>query len=196
MAHSRARGHSDRRNLNGVYRVTANVEGRRSSACVHECVGWGVGPRLRDQARAAGGGSWKRVRVEELEVNGEGLTLRFARKRTVRHFVERVVRRTLAAAERTMGRYSFLTFFAFAWGIAEAVGRGLAALFGAVPRLGLWFFDHLVLTLPLVMVLQVGMLLLLISRWIPTWIDNAYRHENRADNLGSLRRVPRGPAAT
>ncbi len=186
----------NRRNLNGVYRVTASVEGRRASACVQECVGWGVETRLRDQAKAAGGGSWKRVPVEELEVTGEGLTVRFARKRTARHFVERVVRRALAAVERAMGRYSFLTFFACAWAIAEAVGRGLAALFGAAPRLGLWFFDHVLFTVPLVMVLQVGAVLVLISRWIPTWIDNAYRHENRADNLGSLRRVPRSPAAT
>ena len=186
----------NRRNLDGVYRVTASVQGRRASACVHECVGWGVETRLRDQAVAVGGGRWKRVPVEELEVTGAGTTLLFARRRTARHFVERVVRRTLAAAERTMGRYSFLTFFVSAWAIAEAVGRGLAALFGKAPRLGLWFFDHLLLTVPLVMVLQVGVVLLLISRRIPTCIDNAYRHENRADNLGSLRRVPRGPAAT
>jgi peptidase M28-like protein len=103
----------NRRNLNGVYRATARVEGRRASAGVHECVGWGV-----------------------------------------------------------------------------------EALFGSAPRLGLWFFDHLLLTLPLVMILQVATVLLLISRWVPTWIDNAYRHENGADNLGSLRRVPRGPAPT
>jgi hypothetical protein len=29
---------------------------------------------------------------------------------------------------------------------------------------------------------------------VPTWIDNAYRHENRTDNVGSLRRVA-SPAA-
>jgi hypothetical protein len=52
------------------------------------------------------------------------------------------------------------------------------------------------LTVPLVMALQVGAVLILISRGIPTWTDNAYRHENRADNLGSLRRVPRRPSAT
>jgi hypothetical protein len=30
---------------------------------------------------------------------------------------------------------------------------------------------------------------------IPTWIDNAYRHDSRADNLSSLRRVAPGPVA-
>jgi hypothetical protein len=186
----------NRRNLNGVYRATASVEGRRASACVHECVGWGVETRLRDQARAAGGARWKRVPIEELEVTGSGVTLRFARRRTLRHFVERGARRALAAVERTMGRYAFLTFFASAWAIAEGVGRGLAALFEFAPGLGLWFFAHTLLTVPVVMALQVGAVLFLISHAIPTWIDNAYRHANRADNLGSLRRVPRGPSAT
>ena len=27
------------------------------------------------------------------------------------------------------------------------------------------------------------------ARRIPAWIDNGYRHENRADTLGSLRRI-------
>jgi Peptidase family M28 len=179
----------NRRNLNAVYRVAATVEGRRATARVRECVGWGVETRLRDQATAAIGGRLARVPVEELEVTGEALTLRFARRRTARHFVERVVRRALAAVERAMGRYSFLAFFASAWAIAEAVGRGLAALFAVAPGLGLWFFDHALLTVPLLMALQVGAVLCLISRLIPTWIDNAYRHESRADNLGSLRRV-------
>jgi hypothetical protein len=184
----------NRRNLNGVYRVTAAVEGRRARARVEDCVGWGVETRLRDQARAAGGGErWKRVAVEDLELTGAGATLRFARRRTVRHFLERVVRRALAAVERAMGRYTFLAFFAFAWAIAELVGRGLAALFAVAPGLGLWFFEHALLTVPFVMALQVGAVLHLIARRIPTWIDNAYRHENRADNLGSLRRVTARP---
>ncbi len=184
----------NRRNLNGVYRVSASVEGRRASVRVLECVGWGVETRLRDQVAAAHLGPVKRVAVEELEVTCGGSALRFGRRRTMRHYVERVARRAVAAVERAMGRYAFLAFFAFAWAIAELVGRGLAALFGVAPRLGLWFFDHTLFTVPAVMALQVGAVVYLISRWIPTWIDNAYRHENRADNLGSLRRVASLPS--
>jgi hypothetical protein len=38
-------------------------------------------------------------------------------------------------------------------------------------------------------VLQIGVLVYLMARRIPTWIDNHYKHENRADNMGSLRRL-------
>ena len=185
----------NRRNLNGVYRATAAVDGRRATLRLHESVGWGVETRLRDQAAATAGRGerWRRVPVEELEVTGTDPPLRFARRRTVHHFLERLGRRAVAALERAMGRYSFLAFFAFAWAIAELVGRGLAALFAAAPAFGTWFFAYAVLTVPLVLAAQVGAVLYLITRRIPTWIDNAYRHENRADNLGSLRRVASSP---
>jgi hypothetical protein len=51
-----------------------------------------------------------------------------------------------------------------------------------------------------IVVFELAFLLYMMVRRIPTWIDNGYRHENRADNVGSLRRVPhheataRGPA--
>ncbi len=32
-------------------------------------------------------------------------------------------------------------------------------------------------------------LLQLMTRRVPAWIDNGYKHQNKADNLGSLRRV-------
>jgi hypothetical protein len=38
---------------------------------------------------------------------------------------------------------------------------------------------------------EVAILLHLMARRVPAWIDNAYKHENRPDNLGSLRRVGR-----
>ena len=39
--------------------------------------------------------------------------------------------------------------------------------------------------------LQLAVLLRFFTRELPTWMDNAYRHENLADNLRSLRRVSR-----
>ena len=53
-----------------------------------------------------------------------------------------------------------------------------------------WFFDWAPITIPLVLFLQLALLVRLMARDIPTWIDNSYRHENRADNMGSLRRLP------
>jgi hypothetical protein len=182
----------NRRNLNGVYRARATVEGRRAVAQVDGIVAWGVETRLRDQAAAAAaerGEAWRRVPVEELELVGEGLRLRFARRRTVRHYLERIGRRAVAIVERAMGRYSFLAFFATAWLVAEVVGRALTAAVIAFPAFGALFFAHVYVSVPMVLALQVGATLYLMMRPIPTWIDNAYRHENRADNLGSLRRV-------
>ena len=49
--------------------------------------------------------------------------------------------------------------------------------------------SQLLLTLLAVVAVEIAILLYMMARRIPTWIDNAYRHENRADNLGSLRRV-------
>jgi hypothetical protein len=40
-----------------------------------------------------------------------------------------------------------------------------------------------------VVAVELGILLHLMARRVPAWIDNGYRHENRGDNLGSLRRV-------
>ena len=52
-----------------------------------------------------------------------------------------------------------------------------------------WFFNYQWMTIPIVLVVQIGLLLYLMVRQIPTWIDNNYRHDNRADNMGSLRRA-------
>jgi hypothetical protein len=51
------------------------------------------------------------------------------------------------------------------------------------------FFRYSWATIPAILVVQIAILLYLMVRMIPTWIDNNYRHDNRADNMGSLRRV-------
>jgi len=96
--------------------------------------------------------------------------------------------RALAWAEKQMGRYSFIAFFLFAYLIAKAVGWALGAAFARSFAFQEWFFAYEWVTIPLVLVLQIGVLVYLMARRIPTWIDNHYKHENRADNMGSLRR--------
>src|SRR6266566_6472804 len=61
--------------------------------------------------------------------------------------------------------------------------------FDLSPRFAIWVASHTTVTLVAVVVTELAILLYLMTRRIPTWIDNGYRHENRADNLGSLRRV-------
>ncbi len=182
----------NRRNLNSVYRVAASLDGKRATARLLDTVGWGVETRLRDDvARVCGkGGAWERVRIDELELAANGTRLRFARRLTLRDRLARLYHRTVAAVERWMGRYTFITFFAVAFLVAKLFGWGFSYAFRASFAFQSWFFAHPWLTLPLAIALQLGVLLYLMARQIPTWIDNSYRHENRADNLGSLRRLP------
>jgi hypothetical protein len=72
------------------------------------------------------------------------------------------------------------------------IGFAVTNLFGwAMDRLPAFgsFVDRNILWVFLATVaLQVAILARLFSRKLPTWMDNAYRNENRADNLGSLGR--------
>jgi len=134
------------------------------------------------------------VPVDELEVSGQELGLRFAR-RSGHHLLERSWQRAIAAVESLMGRHSFLTFFGLAWLVSHAVGRGLELAVQRFTDFGVWFFEHGWLTIPVLLASQTGVTLYLMMKRIPTWIDNAYRHDSRADNLSSLRRVAPGPVA-
>ena len=51
------------------------------------------------------------------------------------------------------------------------------------------FFRYFAFNLGLTIVLQLWAVVWLVGKKIPTMIDNAYRHLNKADNLRSLRRA-------
>ena len=75
--------------------------------------------------------------------------------------------------------------------------RGLATLTGWLmdwsfdrwPGFALWVASHPGITITAIILLEFAILLHLMARRIPAWIDNSYKHANRADNLGSLKRV-------
>jgi hypothetical protein len=48
--------------------------------------------------------------------------------------------------------------------------------------------DYYLLVIVSFLAFQLLVLFRLFTRELPTWMDNAYRHRNRADNLRSLRR--------
>jgi hypothetical protein len=182
----------NRRNLNGVYVATVAFDGTRARAALGPIAGWGVEVRLGQQAAElarARGERWEHVPIEELEVSGQETHLRFQRRPSWRQRLERLRHEIQARAERAMGRHSFFTFFVAALGVAELAGRLLEQVVRRLPAFGIWFFDHMLLTVPLLIAAQMAVTLYLMARVIPTWIDNAYRHESRADNLDSLRRV-------
>jgi hypothetical protein len=102
--------------------------------------------------------------------------------------IQSVAHETLGALERFMGANTFLAFFGAAFLLAKAVEAVMAQAFR-------WsafqeqFFRYFAITLPASIVLQLCAVIWLVGRKIPTMIDNAYRHLNRADNLRSLRRA-------
>jgi hypothetical protein len=82
---------------------------------------------------------------------------------------------------------TFLAFFGAAFLLARGVeARGLALRCDALHEA---FFRHFAASFAVVILLQIGGVVWLVGRKIPTTIDNAYRHLNRDDNLGSRRRV-------
>jgi len=97
--------------------------------------------------------------------------------------------RVIAALEAVVRNGIFLTFFALAWALAHVFGWALDRSFDLCPHFAVWVATHAALTFVTVVTVEIAILLYMMARRIPTWIDNAYRHENRADNLGSLKRI-------
>lgn len=191
----------NRRNLNMVYRVDAQIEKttRKAAVEVRGVVGWGVDTRLSEdvaELAAARGFRFRQVCVEHLTVRrGEELYV-YARLPSLARELRRGADRALAWLERSMGRFSFLTLFAAAYLLAQIVGRSLEFALGRWTWFDTAFLRYPALSIPLVVAVHLGALVFVMIRLIPTWIDNHYWHENRADNMGSLRRwaVSRRPS--
>jgi len=158
-----------------------------------------VHTRLRHEvdhqlARSAGNGSrgaYERLPVQEIELTTREGTLRFsARTRGLVSALHALARQALGSFERFMGSNTFLVFFAVAFLLARVFDLALSLVFARLPGFATWFFDWFALALPVTVAAQLAVLLWLIGTKIPTMIDNAYRHLNKADNLRSLSRVP------
>src|SRR5213592_28000 len=179
----------NRRNVNGVYGAAATIEGNRAQVLVGGLLGWGVEARLRDEVVQACGGRPRQVPLEELQVTGDGVRLRFARITTPWGRLRRLWHDAVLLAQGIVRRFLFVTFFAAAYALAQLFGWGFDWAFETWPRFGLWVADHVGLTITVTIVVEMAILLQLMTRRIPAWIDNGYKHQNKADNLGSLRRV-------
>ncbi|MGH9260525.1 MAG: hypothetical protein ACRD08_11615, partial [Acidimicrobiales bacterium] len=183
----------NRRNLNAVYRASVTTNGTRATARLTEILAWGVEPRLRDEVAetcADLGRSWVRERVDELEIEGaDGVRLRFLRGMTPARRLAQRYHRVVAWTQTVVRTWLFFSFFGLAYVLGQLVSWGFDVTFERWPTFGLWVAGHTTLTLTLVLVVEVTILLHLMARRIPAWIDNGYRHVSRADNLGSLRRI-------
>jgi len=182
----------NRRNLNAVYRATVERRGGRAVAHLGDIVDWGVETRLSQQvaeACAARLESWTPEPVDELEVVGDGVRLHFAGRRSLFDRLRQGFHNAMSAAQAVVRRFLFISFFAFAYILANVVSWLLDRAFDLWPGFALWVADHIGITLTAIVLLEVAILLHLMARRVPAWIDNAYRHQNKADNLGSLRRI-------
>ena len=183
----------NRRNLNAIYRAEAEVDEARREARVvlREPLHWGVETRLRDEVRELcrqRGRVYRRVWLDRMRVSDGVQKFAYGRRLTLLDDLRRYGMRGLAWLERMLGHFSFLAFFGVAYVIAIVVSGVINWGFSLSFAFQTWFFNYQWLTIPIVLVIQIGLLLYLMVRRIPTWIDNHYRHENRSDNMGSLRR--------
>ncbi len=190
----------NRRNINGLYRVNAEIEEGRARCRDLEILDWGVHTRLHHEVedhlvlRGSGSrGAYQPVNVRELEVAAPRGTLLFSRRRRgIFAALYAAVHQATGSFERFMGSNTFLVFFGVAYLLARVFDLVITFVFAHMQDFAQWFFDWFTITLPVTVAVQLAVLLWLIGTKIPTLIDNAYRHLNKADNLRSLRRVSDG----
>jgi hypothetical protein len=181
----------NRRNLNGLYRVDLSMADGVARCERPRIAAWGVDTRLAAElaSQLPPGTVQERLPVRRLELEtADGVIAFESGRRTTMHALEAAGHDAVGALERLMGANTFLAFFGAAFLLAKAVEHGLALAFrwSAFQEL---FFRYFAVTLPLTIVLQLWAVIWLVGKKIPTLIDNAYRHLNKADNLRSLRRV-------
>ena len=177
--------------MNAVYgaAVTIAPGGNSARAQVGGMIGWGVETRLKDEVLQACGGEPRRVPLEDLEVTGHGVQLHFARPGTLGGRLRRLWHGAVLLAQGFVRRFLFVTFFGVAYVLGQLFGWAYDWAFETWPRFGLWVADHVALTITITIVVEMAILLQLMTRRIPAWIDNGYKHANKADNLSSLKRV-------
>ncbi len=182
----------NRRNINGLYRVRAEITGDRANCGDLQILDWGVHTRLHHQAEDQAkktGARVERVALHELAVRAPRGTLLFRRKFGWRGKFWAAAHQAMGMFERFLGSNTFLAFFGGAYLIAQGVDAALNFGFRNSIAFAEFFFKYFWITVPLLVAAQLAVVLWLIGMKIPTMIDNNYKHLNKADNLRSLRRV-------
>ena len=180
----------NRRNLNGLYLVDVVMAGGAARCERPRIAGWGVDTRMAADldAQLPPKAARERLRARRVELQAPDGVIVFERDRSGLDSLTAALHDAIGALERFMGANTFLTFFGGAFVLAKIVEAAMAQAF-RWPALQELFFRYFLLTLPLTIVFQLCVVVWLIGKKIPTMIDNAYWHLNKADNLRSLRRV-------
>ena len=176
---------SNRRNLNILCAGTFDPKSGKFD--VGEMLDWGNETRLnREMAEYAArqGLGYRRLHVPRLVVCDSGAHVAFERNSAP---LRRIASGLVGSTQDLLGRFSFLTMFAAAIGLAYLCTWLLVDL----PISKGWWPDGVAGAGPVLttvsLVAQLAILFRLMGHWLPMWIDNAYKNLNRADNLGSLK---------
>jgi hypothetical protein len=181
----------NRRNLNGLYQVDVSMADGLARCERPRMAAWGVDTRLAAELaiQLPPGTVQERLAVRRLELaSADGVIVFEGRPRTARDRLEAAAHDAVGALERFMGANTFLAFFGAAFLLAKVVEAVLGLAF-RWPAFQDVFFRYFAFTLSVTIVLQLCAVVWLVGKKIPTMIDNAYRHLNKADNVRSLRRA-------
>ena len=180
----------NRRNINTIWRVSGNERDESATLKVSEIVWWGVETTLDKEMRDYNPRA-KRHNINELILEGDGVNVRFAAVKGLGRRVRALLYGAWGRFERMLGRYSFMAIFAASFLIGHLTNTLLNWTLWWHPAISRFLLDHYVMVFILLFIFQIMVLMRFITRELPAAMDNAYRHLNRADNLGSLRRAAR-----
>jgi len=180
----------NRRNINSILKVSGEISDQKARLKAGEVAWWGVETTL-DKEMHDFLPSAQRVSVDEMIIEDSNGTVHFKASRGIGRKLKAWASGIWGGFERLIGRYSFLTMFITAFVVAHTSNELLIWVVGLHPATINFAVTHYVWVFAVMILLQILLLLRLFTRELPTAMDNAYRHLNRADNLLSLRRVHR-----
>jgi hypothetical protein len=181
----------NRRNINSIFRVEGDVTGSEASIRAKEVVWWGVETTLNKEMRDFRPEA-RPVAVDALVVEDDETAIRFEAPRGLGRRLVAWGAGIWGDFEKFLGRYSFLAMFLIAFAVAFGTTGLLEWAVFRFPPVADLVVDYYYWVAGGLLVFQVGLLFRLFTRELPAGMDNAYRHRNKADNLGSMKRSSSG----
>lgn len=178
----------NRRNLNSIFMVRGDISTREARLTAEGVAWWGLETSLdREMHRFRRG--CQRVAVDSLTLEDEGVQIRFSASRAAGRTAAFVWHFLMGWFGRMMGRFPMVAMFICALAVSDLPVRLLLWAMMWTYGLGALIYRYFVPTAIGLVALQLAILFRLFTRTLPAAMDNAYRHENRADNLFSLHRT-------
>jgi hypothetical protein len=177
----------NRRNLNSIFRVQGGVSGREARIGAEGVAWWGVETSLGREMRRFRRGS-KRIAVDVVTVTNEGGSIRFTASRSAGRTAASAWHSLRGWLGRLMGGFPMAAMFLCALVVSDLPVRFLLWAMVRHIEFGAFLFRFFLPAAIGLAAFQLAVLFRLFTRTLPAAMDNAYRHQNRADNLMSLHR--------